>query len=118
MAKELGRDLLDSEIVHHKDGNRLNNDPANLELTTRGEHTRHHSRIPVNYSGTHAWCPACQSKLPRGDFSPDRTRPTGLKSVCRECANRRARDKAHRRVRRGAYRTRYRAEREAGPRHP
>ena len=32
MAQVLGRALTDDESVHHKDGNRLNNDPANLEL--------------------------------------------------------------------------------------
>lgn len=29
-------------VVHHKDGNKLNNEPENLELMTRAEHARHH----------------------------------------------------------------------------
>ena len=29
-------------IVHHKDGNKRNNDPANLEVMTRSEHAKHH----------------------------------------------------------------------------
>ena len=35
MAQLLGRALENDESVHHKDGNRLNNDPANLELWSR-----------------------------------------------------------------------------------
>jgi len=29
-------------VVHHKDGDRTNNDPSNLEVMTRGEHMRLH----------------------------------------------------------------------------
>src|SRR5580704_2532314 len=31
-------------IVHHKDGTRLNNDPSNLQLVTRSEHYWIHAR--------------------------------------------------------------------------
>ncbi len=38
MARHLGRCLLSSEYVHHKDGNRANNDVRNLELVSRANH--------------------------------------------------------------------------------
>ncbi len=38
----LGRPLRDKEIVHHIDGDKRNNDPANLEVITQGEHMRRH----------------------------------------------------------------------------
>ncbi len=42
MAKKLGRNLTDSEIVHHIDGDPTNNDLGNLEVMTQSEHAREH----------------------------------------------------------------------------
>lgn len=44
MEQKLGRYLEPHEVVHHKDGDKLNNDPENLELTTLSEHTGEHAR--------------------------------------------------------------------------
>ena len=38
----LGRPLESSEIVHHIDGNKRNNDPSNLMVMTQSEHARLH----------------------------------------------------------------------------
>jgi len=43
IEKHLGRKLLPEEDVHHKDGNKLNNDLSNLEVIMHGEHTRLHN---------------------------------------------------------------------------
>lgn len=42
MEEHLGRKLTSEEIVHHIDGNKLNNDISNLELTNRRDHINHH----------------------------------------------------------------------------
>ena len=42
--KMIGRTLESGEIVHHKDGNKRNNTPENLEVITQSEHIREHLR--------------------------------------------------------------------------
>ena len=44
MEEKLGRKLKSDEIVHHIDGNKLNNDPTNLELTNRRDHINKHRK--------------------------------------------------------------------------
>lgn len=42
-AMMLGRPLDDDEVVHHIDGNKVNNHPSNLEVLTKSEHARVHA---------------------------------------------------------------------------
>ncbi len=44
----LGRTLGYNEVIHHKDGNKLNNALSNLEVLDRGEHIRLHTRGKTN----------------------------------------------------------------------
>lgn len=78
----IGRALLPGEVVHHKDGNKRNNDPANLEvLPNQGEHAKIHftkdrkcsvvgcgrKHISRGYCGLHLrrWLKTGQTALPR-----------------------------------------------------
>jgi hypothetical protein len=42
MESIIGRELSRDEIVHHRDGNKNNNSPCNLMITTRKEHPSLH----------------------------------------------------------------------------
>ena len=45
--------ILKSSVVHHKDGNKINNNIENLQLMSKSEHIRHHKlekRKDIDYS--------------------------------------------------------------------
>jgi hypothetical protein len=45
MVESIGRPLRDDEIVHHIDGDPLNNHITNLQIMTPAEHQLHHRAI-------------------------------------------------------------------------
>jgi hypothetical protein len=49
MEQHLGRTLHDNEVVHHRNGDRLDNRIDNLEVMTLREHARHHNHDKHRY---------------------------------------------------------------------
>lgn len=43
-SKRLGRTLYDDEVVHHRDGNKRNNRPSNLQVMSRSMHWKKHHK--------------------------------------------------------------------------
>lgn len=50
MSVKIGRKLSPNEVVHHKDGNKLNNDISNLEILTRSQHSSLHGKNNIAFS--------------------------------------------------------------------
>jgi hypothetical protein len=96
MQRVLGRELTKAEVVHHKDGDPLNNELSNLELTTQYDHRITHMlrgdskfggqfRRVVSPSEDLSWCGNCKKFLPKLEFSRDVSSRHGLQSRCRKC---------------------------------
>jgi len=85
-------------VIHHKDGNPLNNDLANLECLTNAEHTRHHmgARLRARFDGERKRCARCTTWRPVADFGRDRGDRTGLSTYCLECARTERKTRYHR----------------------
>lgn len=69
MEQHLGRRLTRWESVHHKDGNKTNNDLGNLEVLSLREHTIKHGSPRT---ATHKCCVGCGQMKPRTEFYPYR----------------------------------------------
>ncbi len=46
--QKTGRKLRTNEVAHHKDENKFNNNPDNIEVLLRSRHSRFHSRKTLN----------------------------------------------------------------------
>lgn len=57
----IGRMLETGEIVHHKDGDKLNNSVENLEVLTKEIHDSHHSILRMKFSEVE--CTGCGKKI-------------------------------------------------------
>lgn len=75
--RTLGRRLTGEEVVHHKDENKLNNDPSNLEVMSASEHGRLHS---PTWRPMTTECAVCGTI-----FTPHKTKRGRKRTCSRDC---------------------------------
>jgi hypothetical protein len=80
---KLGRFVGREEVVHHRDENRLNNDPSNLEVKSRSRHTQEHG-IERGIRMLRLSCPACHVIFERERRQTHLAKPGRRATCCSE----------------------------------
>ena len=90
--KVLGRPLKNRELVHHLDGNKLNNTKANLVICPNDSyHSLLHARTNTINDGyspeTHHYCTNCKEYHIKELFPKNKNAWDGLHNMCKESSN-------------------------------
>lgn len=87
MEQKLGRKLLPGEIVHHKDEDKKNNHPDNLEVKTRSQHAKDHAMHGYRYvERLETECETCDKNFELNTYQRTKYRRGQINFYCsREC---------------------------------
>lgn len=88
IEKYIDRELSDNEIIHHKNGDKLDNRIGNLEIITRSDHKRIHRNPDFYFDGISKSCSRCKKIKLINEFYPHhRKNRINLYSHCKVCCS-------------------------------
>jgi hypothetical protein len=85
IEEKIGRELRENEVVHHVDGDKKNNNPENLTVMERSEHSAHHAEEAEIYEFNCPWCGNKSTQL-ASDVRSNRKKGCAGPFCSRSCA--------------------------------